>query len=403
MTNKQKEEFSINTLLKLLRKDAKKLLLILSIVLTITTVYSLIAPHQYVSVSSIFPPKEEVGGGGISSFLQGFGGGGSGFGLGGLGESNELQIFMEIVKSRTLALMVEEKLNLFDEAIFQEMNREDQINLLQELIQVYKTRNGILIITGAYKTQFFPNKEDSQYAAEMCTKINSAILESLDEIVKSRSMSSAKQSRIYIEEELITYRHKLDSVANEIEDFQKENNVLEIDKQTEAIVNQAVEIGAKLAEAELELNLANIQYTETSPIVTAMKQQYGVLLEQYMNVQKGGLRAGDKFSIPLENVPNLLKQYAHLYRERKIYEQVIFYLETQRHQEAIKEQRDIPVVEILDNPSKPEKREKPKRKIMLLTALLVTLILLFILFTLRAFWLGNLYIRKESKESVISE
>ena len=191
--------------------------------------------------------------------------------------------------------------------------------------------------------------------------------------MKENSNSSAKSSRIYIEGEIAKYSKQLDSVALLLQNFQETNNVLEIEEQTKAIVQSAIDIGSQIIKAEYELNLAKLQMTPNSEKVNILKEQVELLKSQYTQVQSGGL-GSDKFSIPLSKVPDLARQFATLYRDRTILEKVILYLETQKHQEYIQEEKDTPVIEVLDEAYLPFKKSAPQRGLILILGTILFLV-----------------------------
>jgi uncharacterized protein involved in exopolysaccharide biosynthesis len=58
--------------------------------------------------------------------------------------------------------------------------------------------------------------------------------------------------------------------------------------------------------------------------------------------------------------------YLNLVRDIKILEQVNAYLESQRMQESIQEERDVPTIQVIDPALAPEKRSAPSRVWMVL-------------------------------------
>jgi len=90
------------------------------------------------------------------------------------------------------------------------------------------------------------------------------------------------------------------------------------------------------------------EYEQSSPTVRIQKEKVANLKNQYNRIQSGGLTSTDEFSIPLQNIPNIIREYTNLLREQKILEQVNIYLETQKYQEAIQAQNDVSIIEQLD-------------------------------------------------------
>ncbi|MFW5663382.1 MAG: GNVR domain-containing protein [Bacteroidota bacterium] len=170
--------------------------------------------------------------------------------------------------------------------------------------------------------------------------------------------------------------------------------MLALDEQTQAVVTQAVSIGTELAEAETELNLARLDYAPNSAYLRALEKRADLLRNQYARIQEGGLTSDEGFAIALSDVPRIAREYATLMRERKIIEQVIMYLETQRHQEAIQEEKDVPIVEVLDKAIPPDFRSAPNRKLMVILTFILTLFLSITMLLAWAFIRGRVYLRR---------
>jgi len=180
----------------------------------------------------------------------------------------------------------------------------------------------------------------------------------------------------------------LDSTDKLIEEFQNKNQVLEIEAQTTAIIGNAVNIGAELSKAELELQLKLQEFSSNSPAVQPYRQLVETLKSQYQSIQRGGIIKSDDFSIPLKQVPKLIREYRDLIRDQKILEQVNLYLETQNYQEAIQEASDITTVEPLDLAMIPITNSSPNRKMMLIMGFFLSLSIALVVVSVRAFIQG---------------
>ncbi|GAB1372370.1 hypothetical protein MASR1M45_24320 [Candidatus Kapaibacterium sp.] len=366
------KEFTFFNLIRLIKLNLKQLLIFVGVFTTAVVILSLIIPHDYVASSSLMPPKKDGGGGGLSSFIQNFTGGG--LNLGSIGQSDQSKVFGEIIKSRTVAEYIIDKMKLKDMKEFKELNNDRLLKFIHSSISVDVDKSGIIYVFAKSSTGFFPGNQDGKNAAEFSSNLANYAVEGLDKVIKDRNMSSARRTKEYIEKEIVRYRSKLDTVETALEEFQKSKKVLAIDEQTQAIVKQAIEVGTLLAKADLERNLASLEYQTASPQYQFYDKQYQLLSDQYRKIQSGGLTENESFTIPLDDVPSLIKEYANLFRERKVIEQVMLYLETQRHQEAIQEKRDVPVVEVLDIAYPADERSSPKRSLMVMLGLVLSLV-----------------------------
>jgi len=385
----EKEEMSFFAIVKLLRFNWIKMSTWVIGITLVVIIYSFIMPNTFTAHSSVLPPSKEGQSGGLSSFIQSFAGGLS---IPGVSQSDQSKLFGEILYSRTVVDYIIEKMSLRDLPKFKDMAREDLQKFISRSIEVTVDKTGIIYVGSKYDTGYFPSREEMQKAAELSSGMVNYAVEGLDYVIKNRTMTNARKSREYIQSELVGYKSNLDSIATLIEKFQIENKVIAIDEQTQAIVTQAIEVGTLIVQAELELNLARLQYNTASPQVSFYENQLKLLKEQYSKVQYGGLTPTDAFSISLDKVPTLIKEYTELFRERKIMEQVIVYLETQKHQEAIQENRDVPVIEVLDFAIPAEKRTSPQRSLMFVLSLFLSALFVTIGIVISAYRKGNLYL-----------
>ena len=362
------KELTLELLISLFKFRRKFILTFVISALIIVGIYSYIMPQEYQSAATLLPPEKSSSGSGLSSFLQSVSGGG-GLVLGNLGKSNQSQVFSEILKSRSVAMFIDNKLKLSERPEFQFPAAELRYDMIRSIIEVDVERSGLIMVTASAYTPYFASSSDKDSAAVLSAAFSNAAVDGLNEIVMHKNTSTARKTKEYIERQLSDYRVRLDSVQRVLEKFQIKNNILSLEDQVVAIVNQAIQAGAELAKAESDLNLAMIEYDSASPKVRALSQQVEFLRKQSEKVQSGGL-SSDAYAIPLKDLPEIGRLYADLYREQQVLEQVILYLETQRHQEAIQEKRDLPVIEVLDPAVPPIHRSSPNRKLMLLLTLI---------------------------------
>lgn len=364
----EKQEISFSQFLRLI-KDNKKSIIKITLAFTIGLLcFSFIMPYTYSVQTVIMPPKQESSLGGLSSLLKDMP---SSVGmLSGMGKSGGNPTFIGILKSRSVAEYVIDKNNLQRNIFFKTSNREDLIVALQKSLVIDNTKDGFIYLEFTWKTKFFSSKKQKDSLANLTAIIANDAISALDLIIRKQSMSKAKYSEEYISSEIQNYNKKLDSIAIVLENYQKDNNLFEIDEQLKAILQQAVSSGTVLGEAQFELMVAEQEFSATSPQLRAIRNKYNAVLNQYKGIQSGGLMKEDKFSIPLKEIPELARKYAVLYRDREVIEQVILFLEMQRHQEGIQASRDIPVVEVLDKAEKPLKAIAPVKRFMLLGGLI---------------------------------
>ncbi|MDC1068591.1 Wzz/FepE/Etk N-terminal domain-containing protein [Candidatus Kapabacteria bacterium] len=365
------QEIKFSSIVSVLKKNTKYLIAFNLLFVSLVMAYSFIMPQSFSASTSIMPPAKNSGGGGLSSLLNNFAGGS--LMLGASGSSDESMLYEEILQSRSLLNGVIDSLKLDTLSQYKELDRIELIEEVAGLFEVESETNGFMVINTNFNTPYSPNENQKKFAAELSARIGNISIDILDNILIEKTNSTAKLSVAYISSQIDRYKVQLDSVANELEQFQSENKVLVIEDQVQAIVTQAIEISTEIAKFETELNLAKIEFSPSSKRVKILEQQVNALKEQAKKIEEGGI-TDNNFSIPLKDVPRLIRVYAELFRDRKVLEQVILYLETQRHEESIQQNKDTPILQVLDEAVTPQKKSYPKRSRMLIAGLSLSIV-----------------------------
>lgn len=363
-----------------------KFILIFSFSLFVLAILStFILPYRYQTHATLLP-QQESSSGGMSGLLQSLGGLGAGLGLdiGGGKSSSQNKVFAEILSSRTNSKYIIDKLRLDTISAYKQMTNEDRISFVMSTMSVVVEKSGMVVITTTIPTNYLPNKENEKFYAKLSAIITNTALEGLDYHVRTKSTSSARKSKEYIETEIVKYKIKLDSINQQYMEFQNNNKVLDLEEQGKAIVQQAIEVGTELSKAQTELEMVKFQRNANTETVRTLQMQVETLKNRYMAIQRGGLTGDDDFAISLNKIPELTRQYTSIYRDKKILEQVVIYLETQRFQEALQAEKDLPVVEPLDKAIIPERRFSPNRGLVAFVSLFCGFVISLVIVVFKA-------------------
>ncbi|HAW08091.1 MAG TPA: hypothetical protein DCW42_02825 [Bacteroidetes bacterium] len=338
--------------------------------LVVIGIYLLIAPFKFSTVSSILPPKQSSSQMLPSSIMNSMN---IPAGISNFGSSSLSHVYSDVLKSYSVFTFTYDSLKLGNSRFFKGVKKDKIYDIFRESMDVVVNRSGIIYISFSFGTSYFPSKAAKDSAAILAAAIPNIAMTGLDYVIRQRNNSLSKLTRDFIGSEIENYTTKLDSVELEVEKFQTKNKVIEIDEQTKAVLQQANQVAIELAKAEVDLNIAKNLYSENSQNLSMKRDNLNKIKEIYSKIQKGGITDNDAFSIPLENVPALVREYTNLMRSKEIYEQVLLYLQTQYFQEAIQEKRDVPQVDILDWAAVPTERSYPSYKATLLLAFIIDL------------------------------
>lgn len=357
-------------ILSLLWSRRKFILLATLCGVALTIGYSFVVPHKYKSYAKIIASDSKASSlatmmSGLPSFIT------SGSGS----TSIPVMTVGEILASKTNAQYVINKCGLKEIDPFKSLNADEQIDAVMTAISSDPKRSsGVILLECELKTSYFPTADEGKFVSKLSADMCNAAIEGLDKTNREKNVSTARKTRMYIERVLASNKLKIDSMQNIMVEYQKKHKLLSPENQATAVITNAVGVGTELAKAEVELRLAKEQYQNNTPLIQSLEQKVRTLQEQFSRSQTGGISSSDEVSIPVTQLPGITRDYLNMVRDLKILEQVNAYLETQRMQESIQEERDTPTIQVVDAATPPIKRSSPSRTMMTLLGIIASFV-----------------------------
>lgn len=343
------DEINLLDYWRVLVKRKKLIGLIVGAAFIMSMIISLLLPKIYASTTSILPPQQEgsLGAGMAASQLAGGVGGMAG---GFLGLKSPADLWVGILKSRSIFDAVITRFDLVKS--FEAATIEDARNILGQMVSVKKSKEDIISIA-------VENKDPKQAAL-----LANAFVEELDRINKSIVMTSGGRMRTFIEKRLKEAQDGLSRTEEAVKEFQNKNGAVKLDDQSKAIIEAIGTVRGQLMAKEVELQTFLSYATPNNPQAEILKSQIRELrqgLQEMEEGKKGGHPAPNSIFIPTSRIPDLSLQFARLLREAKI-QLTLYELLTQQYEMArIQEAKDSPTVQVLDAAKASERKIKPKR------------------------------------------
>lgn len=332
-------------------------------------IYSFIMPVTYRSVVRVIMSESKQGG--LSSMLAGLP-----IATGGSTGGVNVNVIQEMIKSYDIGEYIIKHVGVDTMQMFSSVPRADLSDIvISTMDSEVKRFSNVVELTCDLKTGFFPNGHELIQTAKLSSEFCNNAVNGLDSLNRSKSVSTARRTRLYIEKVLSRTNKQIDSVQRLFVQYQQKNRVVSLDDQASLLVSNAVATGTELAKAEMELRVAKEQYQVSTPMIQMLEKKVNTLREQFSKTQSGGVNDNDKLSLNVDVIPALSKDYLNMVRDLKILEQMKAYLESQRMQEAIQEERDVPTLQVIDAARIPSKRYAPARTFMVVTALVVGFVL----------------------------
>jgi uncharacterized protein involved in exopolysaccharide biosynthesis len=339
----------------------------------VTVILSLVMPRVYVARASLLPPVNSSPGmmsmPGLESSLS----------LLGIRDESAAtaKLFQQILDSRTLMEAVIEKQGLID--FFQLTNHpkpfayEQAVLLLRADSDFSVSDAGLIEIAVRFSTPWFAGSKTDESTRKLTADVANALVEQLDLFNREKSLSRAKQTRIYLERQIAENVASIRTMSDDLAVFQRTHGAVALDFQTKALVENAAKLKGNLLAKEVELGVAEQTMTAENPVTESLRSEVQQLRAGLASLQVASpARSGNEpqVDIPASEIPQLQTRLADFERELQAQMLLQAYLNQQFYQAKIQEARDAPTVQILDPAVPPVERSSPKRKLMLVGAIL---------------------------------
>jgi capsular exopolysaccharide synthesis family protein len=217
-----------------------------------------------------------------------------------LGKREFIQTQVELIKSRPVAEMVIQRMNLLEKDEFR--NAKDPVARFQSLIKASPERNTNLITVSI-------ERHDKAEAQQMVNALISAFIDD----VRSRRLGVSEDGLDQLRQKEKTMREKLDAATDALQDFMIANNMVSFEKTQNVVMNRLMDLSRELnalqpkrmqLQAKVEAATAAIEKGESitvlpdvidAPIIHTLKLELAKLSNEYSQLVE---RLG-------ENHPNL--------------------------------------------------------------------------------------------------
>lgn len=370
-SNQNKDSVSLHKLLIILVKWRKVIFWNTFIVTVAAVIVSLMLDKWYTSTASILPPKKKSGLfgdiSGFSSTIKDLSKTLSRLGT----TSDEAFNYLAILQSRTASMKVIEKFNL------RKVYKIPEDKPYENVIEALKN-NVVFNVEDEGNITINVTDKSPQRAAD----IANYYVDLLNEISIELNTREAKSHREFIEKRYNKLLYDIKVVEDSIKVFSKNYNVYGIEEQVKSIIKTAVDLKSKTEEKKIELDIFRLRHDDTHPLIVQTQLELNELQKKSKELQFGNEIKASGLFVPFKDIPEVGLNYIRLMRDYEVQNKLLEFLLPVYEQAKIDEQRDIPVVLVLDRAIPAEKKTYPKRMIIVLISFFLSFLLAvgFVLF-----------------------
>lgn len=342
------EGIDLLEILQLLVKRKLLIILFCSLAAVVSAGYTLTLPNVYSATAKVFPPQKESSGG-LSALLGQAGGGLAGL-AGGLSGGTDL--FIGILKSRTVADAVIQRLDLVK--AYRVGSVETARQIVDGALKAQSGTDGIIAITA--------EDTDPGRAAQLAN----AFAAELGRETVRLNLTKVGNEKLFLEKRLDVVKRELAAAEEDMKQFSLKNKIIQLDSQSKASFEGISKLKAEIANKEVQLSVLRISMTDGSQEVKALHA--GI---QRLRAELAGLEghSGKAEGVPsLGSMPGLGLEYARKMRELKTREAVFEQLSKQYEVAKLNEAKDSSAFQIIDEAISSPVKVRPKRgRVVLLT------------------------------------
>lgn len=324
----------------------------------LAVIVSLLMQNIYTGKTVILPPQQSSS---SASMLLSQLGGLAGAAGGALGLKNPNDLYVGMLKSRTVADALIQRFKLKE--LYEAETMVAAQTALQSATVIAAGKDGLITI------------EYSDKDAKLAAAIANAYVEELDHLSQSLAVTEAAQRRLFFEKQLKKVKEELAAAEVALQQTQEKTGLIQLDKQGGAIIEAVAGLRAQVAAKEVELSAMRTYATEQNPDYRQVREVIAGLKAQLVKVERDNVMGKGDILVPTGKVPEAGLEYMRKIRDVKYQETLFELLSKQFEMAKIDEAKDAAIIQVVDKAFPPEKKSKPKRALI---CVLTTLAAFFI-------------------------
>ncbi|WP_300756478.1 Wzz/FepE/Etk N-terminal domain-containing protein [Janthinobacterium sp.] len=348
-------EFSVLDVLIVLAKYKKVIIWLPVIAAIVSAAISFVLPNVYKAGAKLLPPQQSQSG--ASALLSQLGGA-AGALAGSAGLKNPNDLYIGMLKSRTVADKLIAKFDL--QKVYDVETMEKTRSILEANTTIAAGKDGLISI----------EVEDEN--KKLVAQLANAYVSELVSLTKVLAVTEASQRRVFFERQLEQSKDNLAKAEMALKSALDTHGVISVDADSRAIVETVGRLRAQISAKDIQISAMQAFVTTNNPEYKRAQEELISLRAELSKLENGRpALAGDAVANPgkqvgLENIKIL--------RDVKYYQMLYELLAKQYEAARLDEAKDSALIQVLDPAIDPERKFKPKRSVLILVSTILALI-----------------------------
>ncbi|HET9307155.1 MAG TPA: GNVR domain-containing protein [Candidatus Sulfotelmatobacter sp.] len=367
-------EVSLLDISVLLVRDRRFILRFVGGAALLSIIISLVLPVKYEAKVVLMPPQPQTSSM-ASALLSGLGSVGSvgslgslgslAGGLGSLGIKTQSDLYVSLLKTRTVEDAMIRRFNLMSEY---------RLKRMSDARKEFERRTTVLAGTKDNLITITLEDRDPERAAQLAN----GYVEEFRKLSASLAITEAARRRLFFEQQLQPAKENLAEAEEAMRKTQQTTGVLQIDSQARALIESAAVLRAQVTAKEVQIEAMRSYAAEDNPDLILVKQQLSALQKQLQQLAGSDRDPGSDIILSKGRVTGSGLEFIRRYRDLKYHETVYELLTKGLELAKLDEARQGEVLQTVDAAVPPDKKSFPPRTvIVVLSTLIAFLIAIF--------------------------
>jgi len=326
------------------------------LIVSYLSIYFLVE-EQYESSALIIPSEQE--GTAFSSLMKGL----SDFplaGIAGVGKAATTELYNTLVYSRSNLEKVVKEFDLAKE--YESENSEEAVEELRSKIFTDDESENAFYIT--------VRASSPQKSAD----ITNYLVHLLNKTVIDLNIKKSRSNREFLEARYVNIKDNLKKAEDSLRKYQEKTGIYEAEEQVKMTIKAYADYESQLALKQVEMSIIEKLYGKESPQFVTSKITVDEYLSKYENIREGK-GDGSNTLLPISSLPVKSMDYLRIFRDVEVNNALLKFIIPLYEQARFEEQKEIPILQVVDYAVPPLKRAYPKRVV---TALIISIIISFL-------------------------
>ena len=341
------DEVSLLDLLIVLAKHKRIVLGIPLAAAIAAAIISLLLPNIYTGTTRLLPPQQSASA--ASALLSQLGGvlGGLTGAAGGTLGRNPNDLYVGMLKSRTVADNLIARFEL--DKVYDQSLQSGVRSTLQGNTTIVAGRDGIIVVE--------VDDRDPKRAAELAN----AYVDELMKLTRVLAVTEASQRRLFFERQLLQVKDNLAAAELAARQGLQKGGLAQVDAQGRSMIAVTARLRAEMSAKEVQLGAMRTFAAEGNPELQRTQQELEALRRELARVEGSSPIAaagkGDaKGNTGLDNLGRL--------RDLKYHEFLYELLAKQFELAKIDEAKDATIIQVMDKAIEPDRKSRPRRTLI---------------------------------------